>query len=108
MDLVLSKVASKLLKFCRGGTRPIVTCYPLLFVTASRRTLQFLIFDRLDSYYRFKVAFHLHIMRAENRGNWYINDGTYQAQHEQGNILQRQFAEHLQLPSRKDSLPVTN
>ena len=72
-----------------------------------RRILQFLIFDRL-SCYRFKVAFHLHIMLAENRGNWYIDDGAYQAQHEQGNILQRQFSEHLRLPSRKGSLPVTN
>jgi hypothetical protein len=73
-----------------------------------RRILQFLIFDRFDSCYRFKVAFHLHVMPAENCGIWYINDGAYQAQHEQGNILQRQFAEHLPLPSRKDSLPVTN
>jgi hypothetical protein len=38
--------------------------------------------------HHFKVVFHLHIMPAENRGNWYINDGAYQAQHEQGNILQ--------------------
>jgi hypothetical protein len=73
-----------------------------------RILLQFLIFDRLDSCYRFKVAFHLHMMPAENRGNWYINDGAYQAQHEQGNILQRQFAEHLRLPSRKGSPPVIN
>jgi hypothetical protein len=48
------------------------------------------------------------MMPAENRGNWYINDGAYQAQHEQGNILQRQFAERLRLPSRKDSPPVIN
>ena len=34
-------------------------------------------------------------MPAENRGIWYMNDGAYQAQHEQGNILQGQFAEHL-------------
>ena len=73
-----------------------------------RRTQQFLIFDRFHLYYRFKVAFHLHIMPAENRGNRYINDWAYQAQHEQGNILQRQFAEHLRLPSGKDSLPVVN
>jgi hypothetical protein len=62
----------------------------------------------LSATHYFKVAFHLYIMPAENHGNWYISDGAYQAQHEQGNILQRQFAEHLRLPSRKDSLPVTN
>ena len=63
-------------------------------------------FDRLNLRYSFKVAFHLHIMTAEICGSWYINDGAYQARHEQGNILQRQFAEHLRLLSRKDSLPV--
>jgi hypothetical protein len=47
-------------------------------------------------------------MPLENQGYWCINDRAYRAQHEQGNTLQRPFAEHLPLPLGKGSLPVMN
>ena len=55
--------------FICGQGEHIITSMPSRCARVMyRRILQFLNFDQLNSCYRFKAAFHLHIKLAENRG----------------------------------------